>query len=105
MAEDRRYRRFAARAPVQAEVEGKSFDGHLTDISAGGAAVALPPTPMFSNDMFVELHMEGYGHRQGKIVRDLPDGYAVEFNEADEIKERIAAELERLHAGPDADLD
>ncbi len=80
----RRFDRYAVDAPVRAFANGKEIEGRLKDISATGAAVITDSGVEFENNMFVELHMEGIGHRKGYKARDIPKGFALQFDEIDE---------------------
>jgi len=95
----RRYTRYPMDTKVRAVAGAKTFDAQLKDVSASGAAIAVAPQEMalFENNQFVDLHMEGVGQRRGNIVRSLPGGYALEFDEDEREKERIADELEEFH--------
>lgn len=97
--DSRRYTRYAMDTKVRGVAGEKKFEAQLRDVSASGAAITVSPQEMalFENNQFVELHMEGVGHRRGNIVRAIPDGYALEFQENEREKEKIAKELEEFH--------
>jgi hypothetical protein len=64
------------------ESEGVAHTAQVRDVSTTGAAI-FGSKPKLSNDMFVELHMEGHRSLKASVVREFPDGYAVQFNDAD----------------------
>jgi len=95
----RRFTRYSTDAKIRGVAGKKKFEAQLRDVSASGAAIVVAPQEiaLFENNQFVELHMEGMGQRTGNIVRRIPDGYALEFDEDARQKEKIAEELEQFH--------
>ena len=69
-------------ANIDAYVEGDGEGSHsrLQNISLTGAAI-IGVVPNMTNGEFLNLHIEGYEKMQGRIVREFPDGYAIEFTE------------------------
>ena len=61
------------------ESDGIEQPAQIRDLSASGAAIFGSP-PKLSNDMFVELHMEGQRSLKANIVREFQGGYAVQFD-------------------------
>jgi len=102
----RRHPRLAIDVPVHTVGPDGAQDGRVQDISAGGAAVIVN-RPMFSNDQFVTLHMEGYERLNGRIVRQFAGGYALQFAEDDESRQKLAAEIGKFRklTGPSAALE
>lgn len=95
--------RYAVDARVQGSVDGQSFEGHLRDVSESGAAITGMAQTEFENNQFVQLHMEGIGHRKGYVRRQIPDGFALEFEENEDDLERKREFLKSIRAlGPDA---
>ena len=60
------------------ESGGLEQSAHIRDLSTTGAAIFGSP-PKLSNDMFVELHMEGQRSLKANVVREFQGGYAVQF--------------------------
>jgi len=97
----RRYERFDVRLPAKTvDKDGREHEATLTDISAGGAAVSLSAEApgQFSNNAFVELQVEGYDRYKGRVVREIAGGYALEFEQSPEERERMAEEVEKFRA-------
>ena len=86
---NRRFERFDVNLKARAVGREGEFDATVTDISEGGAAIAAPPA-LFTNDSFVDLHVTGYDHYKGRVVREFSGGYALEF-------EHTEAEQKRMH--------
>jgi len=63
------------------ESDGIEQPAQIRDLSTTGAAIFGSP-PKLSNDMFVELHMEGQRSLKANIVREFQGGYAVQFDGA-----------------------
>jgi len=80
-ANKRQFPRYVLDVPAEVTGDAGSQDALLHDISEGGAAV-LAPQPLFTNDQFVELHMEGQSGLRGRVVREFQGGYALEFEES-----------------------
>lgn len=89
----RRFERYVIDQPARAVSGGAEHQTVVHDISAGGAAI-IAPRAMFANDQFLQLHMAGHEPMKGRIVRDLPDGFAIEFEPLDDKKEREKREAE-----------
>ncbi|MBO6521278.1 MAG: PilZ domain-containing protein [Rhodospirillales bacterium] len=103
MNDSRAAPRYAADARVRGSIDGQSFEGHLRDVSETGAAITGMSDAAFENNQFVQMHMEGIGHRQGYVRRQIPDGFALEFEMDDEDIERKREFLKSIRAlGPDA---
>jgi len=90
----RQYERFEIDAAVVGQIGGHDFEGRVSDISLGGAAI-MSPNAGYQNDQFVRLHMEGFGETRGYVRRAIPGGFALEFSEEnmseEEIRKREAA--------------
>ena len=84
--------RGAARYEVDAHVAGtigdESFEAQLKDVSSTGAAVVGMGDRAWSNDTFVQMHMDGLGARKGYVRRSIPDGFAIEFENANDEEEK-----------------
>ncbi len=61
------------------ESDGVEQSAQIQDLSTTGAAI-FGTRPELSNDMFVELHIEGERSRKANIVREFEGGYAVRFD-------------------------
>jgi len=96
----RQFPRYVVDAPAEVTGDAGRQDAVLHDISEGGAAV-LAPQPLFTNDQFVELHMEGQSALRGRVVREFQGGYALEFdaNPAEDEKRREQVDTFRKMAG------
>jgi hypothetical protein len=77
LPEDRRHGRIIPRKPVTqlAMPNGVKFTCRIIDLSLSGAAIATDQRPAMG--MLVDL-----GKVQGRVVRHLDDGFAVEFTRA-----------------------
>jgi len=75
----RRHPRFEINQPGKVVADGETLDATVVNVSAGGAAVT--GTPMISNDMFIELHMEGFQKMEGRVVRQVGSGFALAFED------------------------
>ncbi len=89
----RRYPRLEINQPARAVTGNAEHQTVVRDISEGGAAIVAPHA-MFANDQFLQLHMAGHEPMKGRIVRELPDGFAIEFEPLDDKKEREKREAE-----------
>ncbi|MDA0998459.1 MAG: PilZ domain-containing protein [Proteobacteria bacterium] len=93
----RKFFRYEVDAPVNGIVGGVHFQARLKDVSATGAAVTVGIDVVLDNNQFVQLHMDGIGHRSGYKARDIPNGFAFEFAEQDETsKAEIEARIQAL---------
>ena len=76
--EMRRYRRMALDLPVKVVVNGiDEYEGRLLNISPGDLAVKVE-ADVVAGDAVV-LYIETLDVIEGRIVRSLPDGFAVSF--------------------------
>jgi len=74
LAEDRRHERFVPRqrsTNVRME-DGRSYQGHIIDLSLSGAAVELDVRPAIGTVLWL-------GNMRGRVVRHFDEGVAVEF--------------------------
>lgn len=78
----RQFERYAVNAMASGSIGEEPFEGHVCDISVGGAAVIAPET-ICHNDQFVVLHMQGIGERRGTVRRQIPGGFAMQFESPD----------------------
>jgi hypothetical protein len=105
--EARRHKRFEYTQPFQGTNDGAAFNGHIQDISASGAAIALDAenaedadgaTAQFSNYDFIELHIESMDKKiSAQVVRKYEGGYAVKFDVTQQEQDRIQQEIDRFH--------
>jgi len=92
----RRSPRMEVELDATIESDGVEQSAQIHDLSTTGAAI-FGTRPELSNDMFVELHIEGERSRKANIVREFEGGYAVKFDGA---KNAISAEqLSAFQAG------
>jgi len=70
------------------ESDGIEHPAQIRDLSTTGAAIFGSP-PKLSNDMFIELHLEGQRSLKANVVREFQGGYAVQF---DGTKNAVSAE-------------
>ncbi len=93
----RRHERFKVDVKARALVDGHPHDVRVLDISESGAAIqSTPAAPVVGNDHFVELHLEGQKHLQGRVVRNFEGGYALEFEVDEKRQEEMRQELEKF---------
>jgi len=76
--EKRSRTRKSVNADVRVEVDGKVIHGEAHDISLSG--VAINSLVDLTTEQFVRLHLEKIGELTGEVVRELEDGFAVEFD-------------------------
>lgn len=74
-----RSHRFEVEADAMVESRGETNATRLRDISETGASL-LGSTPVLTNDLFVELHLEGQRSLRAEVVREFEGGYAVRFD-------------------------
>ena len=75
----RQHPRYDINQPGKLVVDGRTHDATVVNVSTGGAAVT--DVPLFSNDMFIELHMEGVATMEGRVVRQVGSGFALVFDD------------------------
>lgn len=92
----RRYERLRVNVPARTVGPAGEQKSVVQDISETGAAIVTDST-IYENDQFVELHMEGYESKKGRIVREFAGGYAVAFEDED-VKKKMAEEIEKFRA-------
>lgn len=93
----RQYRRYAARKPLRALVEGVDDRMEIRDVSAGGAALKAPDGHVkMDNNQFVELHLDSVGELSGRVVRTYEGGAAVQFDIDDDRRDTLEATLRRM---------
>ena len=82
---------------VPARTVGKPGEQRVIvqDISESGAAIAVDE-PIYSNDQFVELHIEGHEGRSGRVVREFAGGYALKFEDNQNDDKKMAEEIEKF---------
>ncbi len=98
--ERRKFFRYEVDAPVSGRVGEETFEAQLKDVSATGAAIIVGADVILDNNQFVQLHMAGLGYRSGYKARDIPDGFALEFEEQDEkSREEMETALKMLKSG------
>lgn len=90
--------RYDVDTPVQGDVAGHSFAGRLRDVSVTGAAVVGIEDVGFDNNQFVNLHMEGIGARSGYVRRTIPQGFALEFDAAEDDDAKRQEDIAKFRA-------
>jgi len=75
--EKRAHTRKSVDADVRVEVDGTVVHGKAHDISLSG--VAINSLVELTTEQFVKMHLEKIGDLTGEVVRELEDGFAVEF--------------------------
>jgi hypothetical protein len=97
----RRHERLKVNAPARAVSKSRDQTVVVEDISESGVAISAE-ADIYSNDQFVELQMEGYDRLAGRVVRKLAGGYALQFDEDEETRARMAEEIEKFRklSGP-----
>jgi len=91
----RRHERLKVNVP--ARTVGKPGEQRVTvqDVSETGAAIAVDEA-IYSNDEFVELHIEGHERRTGRVVREFAGGYALKFEDNRHNDKKMAEEIEKF---------
>jgi hypothetical protein len=92
LPEDRRHGRFTPKNPMARLIlpNGNNIGCRVIDLSQSGAAVALAPNLRPAVGAMVTL-----GKAQGRVVRHIEDGFAIEFarlQHADFIEDNVTAE-------------
>lgn len=75
--EKRTHTRKDVNADIRVEVDGKVVHGKTHDISLSG--VAINSLVELTTEQFVRMHLEKIGELTGEVVRELEDGFAVQF--------------------------
>lgn len=90
--EQRRHRRIHLSVPVKFLTAGDGErEGMLLDMSAGGLALSADARPLLGEP--IVLYVENLGRVEGKVVRHIEQGFAVEFAASDAKRERLADRL------------
>jgi hypothetical protein len=92
LPEDRRHGRFAPRNPLARLIlpNGNNVACRVIDLSQSGAAVAIRPDLRPTVGTMVTL-----GKTQGRVVRHIDDGFAIEFTRlqhSDFLEDNVAGE-------------
>ena len=102
--ETRRHKRVKFTKPFHGTNDGAEFDGHIKDISASGAAIALDAedanaaTSQLSNYDFIELHIQSMDKKiSAQVVRKYEGGYAVKFDVTQQEQDRIQSEIDQFN--------
>jgi hypothetical protein len=95
IGDKRLHPRFPFKGRVRAVVGDVEYEGRLKDVSGGGALLDID-VPL-DNDLFVELHLDGFGRLPGRVVRGRENEIAVKFTVDEEEERRIAKKLERIN--------
>jgi len=105
--ETRRHKRVEFTKPFHGTNDGTEFDGHIKDISASGAAIALDAldaedtnaaTSQLSNYDFIELHIQSMDKKiSAQVVRKYEGGYAVKFDVTQQEQDRIQSEIDQFN--------
>lgn len=91
----RRYERHVIDQPARAIIGDNEYQTVVHEIAVGDAAIVTSHA-MFANDQFFQLHMAGHEPMKVRIVRELPNGFAIEFEQLDDKKEREKRKAEIL---------
>ena len=70
------------------------FPCRLIDISVGGAAISSPVT--VEDDEQIVAYFDHLGGLEGRVVRTMADGFAIEFNATVHRRQKLAAQLTGL---------
>jgi len=100
--DQRKFRRYQMPKAVSMTAEGRTFGCALIDISAGGAMFNSCYVPEEDYEATVEIPM--VGSLSGKVVRTMPLGFAVEFDQDESVLSDLWACLMMMEAkqlGPD----
>jgi len=74
---------------------GEEQQAVVQDISISGAAIAVDES-IYSNDQFVDLHMEGHDRLTGRVVREFTGGYALSFEQNPGSNAKMMEEVEKF---------
>ncbi|MFO1186403.1 MAG: PilZ domain-containing protein [Alphaproteobacteria bacterium] len=89
--DQRRFRRIQLSVPVKFLESGEEREGTLLDISAGGLALSSEARPDLGAP--IVLYVDNLGRVEGKVVRHIEQGFAVEFAASNAKRERLADRL------------
>ena len=92
-----RSKRYEVEADATVESRSETRATKLHDISETGASLLGSP-PVLTNDLFVELHLEGQRSLKAEIVREFEGGYAVKFDQSNTGGMLSAQELQDFRA-------
>ena len=92
----RRYERFEMHLPSEVRAGDARHEATLIDLSEGGAAVEIQGTH-YTNDTFLELHTAGYEALRGRVVREIANGFGLEFDDEKE-RQRARDEIAKFKA-------
>jgi len=88
----RRYYCFEVNEPTEVRQAKSTHWATMVDISEGGAATYTDEA-FYTNELFVELHTEGYETLCGRVAREFSGGFALECGGEVE-RQRARQELE-----------
>ena len=91
----RRHERLTVNVPARTIGKPGTQRAIVQDISVSGASIVADES-IYSNNQFVELHMEGHEQRTGRVVREFAGGYALKFEEDANDREKMAEEIEKF---------
>lgn len=91
----RRHERLRVDMPARTLGKAGEQKGIVQDISESGAAIATD-NPIYSNDQFVELHIEGHQRLSGRVVREFQGGYALAFEDNKASQMKMAEDIEKF---------
>ncbi len=102
----RRHDRLPVKVPARTVGPSGEQSAVVQDISETGAAIVTEDA-IYSNDQFVELHIEGHERMTGHVVRKFVGGYALKFDDDAENQAKMAEEIEKFRklAGSKAFLE
>jgi hypothetical protein len=99
--EKRRYRRIRLSVPARFLVDdGAEQSAQLLDISAGGLALSADERPDVGSP--IVIYIDELGRVEGRVVRHLAGGFAVEFDATEAKRERLSVRLTWLANRPQA---
>lgn len=98
----RRHLRIEVERPVRLRVLGREYDGRLTNVSYGGAAVSTAELPV-AVDQIVALESDAFGTLSGPVVRTFCDGFAISFDMDERAKTPLAEWVAGNQAGRPGD--
>jgi hypothetical protein len=96
--EQRRYERIQLSVPARFLADGQERSGAIIDISAGGMALSTDERPTPGSQVIV--YVDALGRVEGRVVRHLSTGFAIQFDATDAKRERLVQRLHWLAAGP-----
>ncbi|MEQ1889919.1 MAG: PilZ domain-containing protein [Alphaproteobacteria bacterium] len=98
VSERRFYRRGTISTPAILKIYDESYAVELVDISLSGAQIRCAIVPRAGTE--IDIEMRGVGIMPARVIRRLPNSFAVEFNLCEKLRSVFAAALDTLVMAP-----